>query len=87
MAGFDIEGLLDFNMSLHWYMKCFCLLPKPYTQCFFDGRTAFKCPVCDVKYIPTPEYRHIDFGKFLEKKVGRPLKSAPILLTILKTLL
>src|SRR5437763_1617128 len=85
MVGFDIEGLLDFNMALRWCAKCFCLLQKPFTQSYFDGHN-LKCPSCEVKYIPTSEYKYLDYAKFLENKVGKPLKRTPDIIDHIKSL-
>lgn len=85
MAGFDIEELLDLNIALRWCMKCLCLLPKPYSQCYSDGYH-LKCPICEVKYIPTSDYQYKDFTVFLEKKVGRPLKNIPDIIGHIKAL-
>lgn len=59
-SGFDLDSLLHFNPPHYVCERCFALLTD------VPANFAYRCPVCDVAYVPTDEFPSV--GDYLSAR-------------------
>lgn len=72
MASFDIDSLLRFTPPRFMCQKC-CALNLP-PRPSFASKDPIACPVCQVKYLSTDDYRNWQFLEYLRKEAGTSIE-------------